>query len=456
MLAGLASQGMLWHGPDGSASQSTEEAAPTELDTSNYGHGLEVGKDKLTVRYVGDGREIYDVGAIHGNRPIPVRRAVYYFEITVLDPGVHSRVTIGFTDKSFNMTRRPGREQNSYGYYGETGRKYRGGDDGEDYGPAFGKNDVVGAGIHLRKQEMFFTKNGTKLRAAFRGVRAPLFPTVALHSKGEKVLVNFGAEPFKFDVEAMVKEERESQQREIQSISISAGLTHRIVRDYLLHYGYADTLAAFDQAAGVEKQAMCNGSEPVDSVVGSLSLRKGLRQHVLSGDVDAALALMRAQCPDAQAGAEGSEGMMFLLHCQKYIELIRQGQISAAVSFAQSALASLPHGDTSWEAFHTAVIALIAYEKPEQSTLKDLLALSQRELVADAVNAVVLEASRGGREAGPQRPSESVLERLLKQLLAVHEALDESNGHQGELFHLRQQLGGVGTQGQGRPARCHR
>ena len=31
---------------------------------------------------------------------------------------------------------------------------------------------------------------------------------------------------------------------------LPAGATHQIVRDYLVHYGYADTLAAFDSAAG--------------------------------------------------------------------------------------------------------------------------------------------------------------------------------------------------------------
>ena len=30
-----------------------------------------------------------------------------------------------------------------------------------------------------------------------------------------------------------------------------AGVTHQLVRQYLLHFGYADTLRAFDAAAGV-------------------------------------------------------------------------------------------------------------------------------------------------------------------------------------------------------------
>jgi Ran-binding protein 9/10 len=34
-------------------------------------------------------------------------------------------------------------------------------------------------------------------------------------------------------------------------LHVPAGVTHQLVRQYLLHFGYADTLRAFDSAAGV-------------------------------------------------------------------------------------------------------------------------------------------------------------------------------------------------------------
>ena len=39
------------------------------------------------------------------------------------------------------------------------------------------------------------------------------------------------------------------------------------------------------------------------------------------------------------------------------------------------------------------VVALIAYEKPEESPLKDLMSMGQRERVADALNAAILQAN---------------------------------------------------------------
>ncbi len=43
------------------------------------------------------------------------------------------------------------------------------------------------------------------------------------------------------------------------SIPVSPGTTHQLVRQYLLHYGYADTLRAFDAAAGLLEQAGAQG-----------------------------------------------------------------------------------------------------------------------------------------------------------------------------------------------------
>ena len=48
-------------------------------------------------------------------------------------------------------------ESNSYGYHGDDGHKFHASGKGEEYGPAYGTGDVIGAGIHLGRKEMFFT-----------------------------------------------------------------------------------------------------------------------------------------------------------------------------------------------------------------------------------------------------------------------------------------------------------
>eukprot|EP00878_Enallax_costatus_P006903 GHUV01007233.1.p1 GENE.GHUV01007233.1~~GHUV01007233.1.p1 ORF type:complete len:241 (+),score=55.60 GHUV01007233.1:288-1010(+) len=226
---------------------------PTEFNTSNHGPSLEIGKDKLSIRYVGEGRHGNDVGGIQANRPVPTQQLIYYFELTVLDQGEAGRIGLGFSDKSFKVTRQPGWEPNSYGYHGDDGRKFYNSGKGEDYGPTYGTGDTVGAGFHFGKQEIFFTRNGTKLKTAFRNVACQnMYPTVGLHSKNEHIQVNFGQQPFKFDLEGLMLEEQAQQQAAIQRVSVASEDAHQIVRNYLLYHGYGDTLAAFDAAAGAE------------------------------------------------------------------------------------------------------------------------------------------------------------------------------------------------------------
>ena len=69
---------------------------------------VQVEKDKLTVRYTGQGAHNNDVGAIQGNRPVPRKRRVYYYEVTVLDAGEKGLIGVGFADKNFKMGKQPG------------------------------------------------------------------------------------------------------------------------------------------------------------------------------------------------------------------------------------------------------------------------------------------------------------------------------------------------------------
>ena len=66
-------------------------------------------KNKLTVKYTGDGQHQNDVGAIQGNRPVPRQRLVYYYEVRVDDAGDRGLIGIGFADRNFRLQRQPGR-----------------------------------------------------------------------------------------------------------------------------------------------------------------------------------------------------------------------------------------------------------------------------------------------------------------------------------------------------------
>ncbi|KAG1656322.1 hypothetical protein FOA52_006653 [Chlamydomonas sp. UWO 241] len=354
---------------------------PHELNVAAQSHGIEVHRDKRTVEYVG--RHSADVGAIQSDHPACNNVEIYYFEMTVLEKGELGRVAIGYSPREFTLSKQPGWEPNSYGYHGDDGKKFGGNGKGEDYGPKFGKGDTVGAAYSLSTQEIFFTKNGVKLRTAFRRIRGELFPTLGLHSKGEVVRVNFGQAPFKYDIEALLCETRAARAAAVEKVPLSTPLVHSVVRQYLLHYGYRDTLNAFDSDVG----SLCgttsgNDNGPTSMAVDgddapgtsggsasastateqqqqqqqggvtppwgahwtdecALGVRQFVRQRVMAGDVAGAVGCIKATYPQILEGGPGTEVVRFHLATQQYIELVSAGSIDAAVSFAQSTLAPM-------------------------------------------------------------------------------------------------------------------
>lgn len=147
--------------------------------------------DRRTARYVGKANHPQDVGTVKADRPLPRFQAYHYFEVEVLHTGTpESRaataVTVGLAAKGFPLHRQPGTWVHSYGYRGLDGKVLAtlspeaagGGGGGEgstssrgkDYGPPFGKGDVVGCGVDFVRQEVFYTKNGKHLGVAFRDI----------------------------------------------------------------------------------------------------------------------------------------------------------------------------------------------------------------------------------------------------------------------------------------------
>ncbi|XP_021601534.1 ran-binding protein M homolog isoform X2 [Manihot esculenta] len=394
------------------------EDEPTELNTINSSGGfLVMSTDKLSVKYTNVNLHGHDVGAVQANKPAPVKRLVYYFEIYVKNAGAKGQIAIGFTKEGFKMRRQPGWEANSYGYHGDDGYLYRGPGKSEPFGPTFTAKDTVGAGINYVSQEFFFTKNGAVVGAVSNEMEGPLFPTVAVHSQNEEIEVNFGQKRFAFDLKEYEAQERMKQQLSIEKISLPPNISYGLVRSYLLHYGYEETLISFDLAGKSTIPPICIAQEnAVDEqdIMYALNQRRTLRQLIRKGDIDAAISKLRDWYPKIVED-EGS-ATCFLLHCQKFIELVRD------------------------------CIALLAYEQPQESSVAYLLEDSQREIVADAVNAMILSTNPSVEDL--QACIRSYLERLLRQLTACCLERRSLNDDQGEAFHLQRVLNS------GKKARC--
>ncbi|KAG5177109.1 hypothetical protein JKP88DRAFT_265153 [Tribonema minus] len=116
---------------------------------------------------------------------------------------------------------------------------------GRDSWARFGEGDTVGCGVDFKAQEVFFTLNGEYLHA-LRHPRLckPLYPAAGLHSEDARVIFNFGASPFRYDLEHRRRAAAEAEAAAIAGIQIRPEAVEQLVLDYLSSQGYASAHAA--------------------------------------------------------------------------------------------------------------------------------------------------------------------------------------------------------------------
>ncbi|EPS58798.1 hypothetical protein M569_16014, partial [Genlisea aurea] len=417
----------------------TEEETPTELDTVNSSGGFVlIGPDKLSLLYPGINHHDHDVGVVQANRPAPSENLLYYFEIYAKNAGSKGNIAIGFTTSSFKLRRQPGWEPNSIGYHGHDGLLYHGHGKGEAFGPTFTTGDTVGCGINNSTQEFFFTKNGAIVGSVYKEVKGELFPTVAVHSQNEEVSVNFGKDPFVFDIKAYEAEQRAKDQSEIDNVTIPQESSYRIVQKYLQHYGYEETLKMFDISGKSNVPPVSLVPEDgLNDQYGTYALneRRTLRQLIRSGKIQEALFAIQQLYHDILQ--DGTSAICLLLHCQHFIELVREGKLEDSISYGQREFDKFKNHAGCDLVKDCAT--LLAYEQPSKSCVGYLLRDSQRELVADAVNATILLTNPDVKVSGGYGLCSS-LERLIRQVTACSVEKRHLNSDQGEVFHLRRIL----------------
>lgn len=319
-----------------------------------------------------DGREISHHGpnnsdkehAANGraNHPVPPACGIYYFEVEIRCKEQKSHISIGFGSRNVKFSQLPGWEPNSWGYYGDDGHAYENGRPNVAYAQTFGFGDIIGCGIDFTTHKMFYTKNQNYLGPIFDDVGkdgVELYPVVGLRHPGDCARVNFGHEPFRFDIEDHVHQRRNATWVAIMKTPLDSTLLHRryhknaikslititeppsaltedesksvlnqLVLSYLVHHGYAKTARAFQKQqssvstvpeSDVDMDCVTESDE-LDDFEGDIERRTGIVNSVTNGDIDTALEEIRKHYP---AVLEAEDGLvLFKLRCRKLVELI--------------------------------------------------------------------------------------------------------------------------------------
>ncbi|KAG7090737.1 hypothetical protein E1B28_009827 [Marasmius oreades] len=351
---------------------------PTRWSVQFRHHILNLSEDGRELTYQGTGGSDRDREAAAAARTvqhIPPACGIYYYEVEIRSKGQKAHISVGFAGSDVRMSRLPGWEPNSWGYHGDDGCSFAAEKNGTKYGPTFGVGDIIGCGMDFTTNQAFYTKNGVNLGPVFENVGKgiDLYPSVGLQHVGESVKVNFGHEPFKYDIEYYVQQQRnqawaEIIERPVDTSFFSAGnngsapeeqtkrTLNRLVLSYLAHHGYVKTARVFQKQA--ETLNTVNTATPsvasstptlavtgttdhdvemADTAVSSSSssttglviqnleaaeieLRTRIVNSVLEKDIDSAVNETERCYPTA---LEAEEGLMKVkLRCRKFIELL--------------------------------------------------------------------------------------------------------------------------------------
>ncbi|GFR39903.1 hypothetical protein Agub_g408 [Astrephomene gubernaculifera] len=196
----------------------------------------------------------------------------------------------------------------------------------------------------------------------------------------------------------------EAWQQKLDSVQVPKEDMNRLIMNFLVTEGYVEAARMFEKESGTPPGVN------LDAITDRMEVRRALQ----GGDVEAAMERVNDLDPEI---LESQPKLFFHLQQQRLIELIRGGNVEAALDFAQEALAPLAEENSEFLEELERTVALLAFEDSKSSPVGDLMDVAQRQKTASELNAAILHSQAQERE--PRLPL------LLKLLLWAQAQLDE-------------------------------
>uniref|UniRef100_A0A7S3REB3 CTLH domain-containing protein n=1 Tax=Emiliania huxleyi TaxID=2903 RepID=A0A7S3REB3_EMIHU len=172
----------------------------------------------------------------------------------------------------------------------------------------------------------------------------------------------------------------------LQAVELPKSMVNALVLDWLVNQGHHDAAAAFVRESGT----------PAGDLDG-IAERMSIRQAVEAGRMQAALEALEALHPallsvDPPNGGSDLQ-LLFALQQQHFIELVRAGDVAAALTHAQHKLAPLAEAQPALVEPLELTMMLLASADGADSPSAHLLHPSQRRRTATALNAAILRVA---------------------------------------------------------------
>ncbi|XP_073832540.1 GID complex subunit 8 homolog protein Houki [Musca autumnalis] len=155
---------------------------------------------------------------------------------------------------------------------------------------------------------------------------------------------------------------------------------NRLIMNYLVTEGFKEAAEKFQIEAGLLEPSV---------ELNSLDDRILIREAIQNGRIQEATQLVNQLHPEL---LDSDRYLYFHLQQLQLIELIRAGKIEEALSFAQTRLSEAGEDIPEVLCELERTLALLAFEKPQESPFSYLLEQSHRQKIASELNAAILKS----------------------------------------------------------------
>lgn len=415
-----------------------------DIITYNYFKSMSIPYIKLSLISQGKYKLEYAANIIR-NRDYSIQAAlplaptsfVAYYEVRILSLALESKVTIGLAKKNFSSNLEPGWVEGSIGYNSTDGCILLGNRSVVELNSKFGMGDVIGCGIRWRQNskldesdfplEAFFTKNGVIVYEGIKRNFENIFPTIAMNRAKIQISFNQDECSFKKELQSMEITELSKAKISILEQEIQEKTIRSIIREYLIHEGYIETLEAFENTSNSD---IGNDSfKLTEEMKIKLAIRNTISNLIINGKISEAISMIQELDPTFFTNHLTTE---MILNYQLFIEYIREKRIQEALIFLQQKISKYSTNTFGYNNLTSEmsfgydinlfippiheITGLIAYVNPEQSPLRMLLDHDRRVMISELVKCQ-LKVTLGF--ANSERENSSVIEKLLRQLLVT-------------------------------------